>query len=142
VLFVEEDVPSTFTRFVGTRAPVAPPASAGAALAAWLKSAAPPAYGESWYDEVRFEALKAGGARLGWGCEIDYSPHSPLLERREIWRHGDDAFGWVATSQGLRELHAGHPPDALWQEYTRYAVSLNSRGLKVRFYEGATDQPQ
>jgi SAM-dependent methyltransferase len=140
VLFVEEDVPSTFTRFAGTRAAVAPPASAGAALAAWLKSVQPPAYGESWYDEVRFEALKAGGARLVWGCEIDYDPHSPMHERREIWRRGDDAYGWVATTQGLRELHTGHPPETLWQEYGRYAVSLNSRGLDVRFYEGEVVQ--
>jgi SAM-dependent methyltransferase len=141
-LFIEEDLPSTFTRFVGTRAGVAPPASAGATLAAWLKSAEAPAYGESWHDEVRFEALKAGGARLVWGCEIDYAPHSPLVERREIWRQGDDAYGWIATTGGLRELYSGVPPEGLWQEYSRYAVSFNSRGLKVRFYEGATDQPQ
>ncbi|MCA1845120.1 MAG: class I SAM-dependent methyltransferase [Actinobacteria bacterium] len=140
VLFVEEDVPSTFTRFVGTRAAVAPPASAGAALAAWLKSVEPPAYGESWNDEVRFEALKSGGARLVWGCEIDYDPHSPMVERREIWRHGDDAYGWIATTTGLRELYSGHPPEALWQEFSRYAVSLNSRGVKVRFYEGEVAQ--
>ena len=134
-LFVEEGQPATFTRFVGTRAAASPPASASAALAAWLKSTEPPAYGEAWHDELRFEALKAGGAQLVWGCEIDYAPHSPVVERREIWSDGDDAYGWITTTLGLRELFTGHAPEALWQEYTRYAVSLNSRGVNVRFYE-------
>jgi SAM-dependent methyltransferase len=133
-VFVEEGHPTTFTRFVGTRSSDAPTTSA-AVLAAWLKSTDPPAYGEAWHDELRFEALKARGAQRLWGCEIDYSPHSPTVERREIWTDGDDSFGWVATTQGLRELLTGHSPEELWQEYTRYAVHLKAKGLEVRFYE-------
>ncbi len=133
-IFVEEGHPTTFTRFVGTRSSDAPSTS-GAALAAWLKAAEPPAYGEAWHDELRFEALKASGAERLWGCEIDYSPHSPTVERREIWTDGDDSYGWVATTLGLRELMTGQAPQDLWQEYTRYAVHLKAKGLEVRFYE-------
>jgi SAM-dependent methyltransferase len=133
-IFVEEDRPTTFTRFVGTRS-VEAPATSAADLAAWLKAAEPPAYGEAWHDELRFEALKASGAQRLWGCEIDYSPHSPTVERREIWTDGDDAFGWVTTTLGLRELITGHAPQELWQEYSRYAVRFNASGLNVRFYE-------
>jgi SAM-dependent methyltransferase len=133
-VFVEEGHPTTFTRFVGTRASEAPTTSA-ADLADWLKRTEPPAYGEAWHDELRFEALKASGAERLWGCEIDYSPHSPTVERREIWTDGDEAFGWVTTSLGLRELMTGHAPQELWQEYTRYAVQLNAKGVTVRFYE-------
>jgi hypothetical protein len=133
-IFVEEGHPTTFTRFVGTRSSDAPSTS-GAALAAWLKAAEPPAYGEAWHDELRFEALKASGAERLWGCEIDYSPHSPTVERREIWTDGDDSYGWVATTLGLRELMTGQGPQDLWQEYTRYAVHLKAKGLEVRFYE-------
>ena len=133
-IFVEEGHPTTFTRFVGTRSSDAPSTS-GAALAAWLKAAEPPAYGEAWHDELRFEALKASGAERLWGCEIDYSPHSPTVERREIWTDGDDSYGWIATTLGLRELMTGQAPQDLWQEYTRYAVHLKAKGLEVRFYE-------
>jgi SAM-dependent methyltransferase len=133
-VFVEEGRPTTFTRFVGTRASDTP-ATSGADLAAWLKRAEPPAYGDAWHDELRFEALKASGAQRLWGCEIDYSPHSPTVERREIWTDGDDTVGWVTTTLGLRELVTGHTPDELWQEYTRYAVNFNAKGLNVRFYE-------
>ena len=132
-VFVEEGHPTTFTRFVGTRSDAA--STSGAALAAWLKAAEPPAYGEAWHDELRFEALKASGAERLWGCEIDYSPHSPIAERREIWTDGDDSYGWVATTLGLRELMTGQAPQDLWQEYTRYAVHLKAKGLEVRFYE-------
>ncbi|HEU5449382.1 MAG TPA: methyltransferase domain-containing protein [Acidimicrobiia bacterium] len=133
-VFVEEGHPTTFTRFVGTRSSGAPSTS-GAALAAWLKAAEPPAYGEAWTDELRFEALKASGAERLWGCEIDYSPHSPMIERREIWTDGDDSYGWIATTLGLREFMTGQAPQDLWQEYTRYAVHLKAKGLEVRFYE-------
>jgi SAM-dependent methyltransferase len=133
-VFVEEGHPTTFTRFVGTRSSGAP-ATSTTDLAAWLKGAEPPAYGDAWHDELRFEALKAAGAQRLWGCEIDYAPHSPTVERREIWTDGDNTFGWVATTLGLRELVTGHTPDELWQEYTRYAVRFNASGLNVRFYE-------
>ena len=133
-VFVEEGHPTTFTRFVGTRSPDGPSTS-GADLAAWLKGAEPPAYGEAWHDELSFEALKASGAERLWGCEIDYAPHSPIIERREIWTDGDDSYGWIATTLGLRELMTGQAPQELWQEYTRYAIHLKAKGLEVRFYE-------
>jgi SAM-dependent methyltransferase len=133
-VFVEEGRPTTFTRFVGTLSSEAPAAS-GAELAAWLKRAEPPAYGEAWHDELRFEALKASGAQRLWGCEIDHAPHSPSVERREIWTDGDNTFGWLTTTLGQRELVTGHTPDELWQEYSRYAVRFNAAGLNVRFYE-------
>jgi SAM-dependent methyltransferase len=135
-VFVEEGVPTTFTRFVGRiRAdPGAAPSTSVADLAAWLKRAEPPAYGEAWHDELRFEALKAGGAQRLWGCEIDYSPHSPAVERREIWTDGDATYGWITTTLGLRELVPGRPEE-LWQEYSRYGVRLNASGVNVRFYE-------
>jgi SAM-dependent methyltransferase len=135
-VFIEEGHPTTFTRFVGTRSSEAPAAAASAELAAWLKRAEPPAYGLAWHDELRFEALKASGAQRLWGCEIDYAPHSPMVERREIWTDGDETFGWVTTTLGLRELITGHTPEDLWQEYSRYAVRLNASGLNVRFSEG------
>jgi hypothetical protein len=133
-VFVEDGRPTTFTRFVGRRTPDAPATSA-AGLAAWLKGAEPPAYGDAWHDELSFEALKAAGGQRLWGCEIDYSPHSPMVERREIWTDGDNSFGWVTTTLGLREFVSGHAPAELWQEYTRYAVHLNAKGVNVRFYE-------
>lgn len=133
-VFVEEGHPTTFTRYVGMRSSEAPTTS-GADLAAWLKGAEPPAYGQAWHDELSFEALKANGAQRLWGCEIDYSPHSPTVERREIWSDGDDTFGWVTTTLGLRELMTGHSPEELWQEYTRYAIRFNASGLNVRFYK-------
>jgi SAM-dependent methyltransferase len=133
-VFVEEGRPTTFTRFVGERSSDAP-ATSTADLAAWLKGAEPPAYGQAWHDELRFEALKASGGQRLWGCEIDYSPHSPNVERREIWTDGDDTYGWVTTTLGLRELITDQTAEALWQEYTRYAVRFNASGLNVRFYE-------
>jgi SAM-dependent methyltransferase len=133
-VFVEEGLPTTFTRFVGRRSSGAPATSA-ADLAAWLKGAEPPAYGDTWHDELAFEALKASGAQRLWGCEIDYAPHSPAVERREIWTDGDNTVGWVTTTLGLRELMTGHEPDELWQEYSRYAVHMNAKGVSVRFYE-------
>jgi SAM-dependent methyltransferase len=133
-VFVEEGRPTTFTRFVGRRS-AAPPAGSGAALAGWLKRAEPPAYGDPWHDELAFETLKANGAQRLWGCEIDYSPHSPAVERREIWTDGDHTYGWVTTTLGLRELITGRAPQELWQEYTRYAVRFNASGVNVRFYE-------
>jgi len=133
-VFVEDGRPTTFTRFVGRRTPDAPATSA-AGLAAWLKGAEPPAYGDAWHDELSFEALKARGGQRLWGCEIDFSPHSPMVERREIWTDGDNSFGWITTTLGLREFVSGHAPAELWQEYTRYAVHLNAKGVNVRFYE-------
>jgi SAM-dependent methyltransferase len=133
-VFVEEGRPTTFTRFVGARSPAAPAGSV-AEVAAWLKGTEPPAYGDAWHDELRFEALKAGGAQRLWGCEIDYAPHGSVVERREIWTDGDDTVGWITTTLGLRELVTGHGPDELWQEYTRYAVHFKAKGLEVRFYE-------
>ena len=133
-VFVEEGQPTTFTRFVGTRSSEAPATSA-VDLATWLKGTEPPAYGEAWHDELRFEAMKANGAQRLWGCEIDYAPHSPTVERREIWTDGDNTYGWVTTTLGLRELVTGHTPDELWQEYSRYAVRFNASGLSVQFYE-------
>jgi len=136
-VFVEEGVPTTFTRFAGTRVDAgAAPATSPADLAAWLKEAGAPAYGEPWHDELRFEALKAGGAQRLWGCEIDYSPHSPVIERREIWTDGDESYGWITTTAGQRELVTGHAPQELWQEYSRYGIRFNASGLNVRFYEG------
>jgi len=135
-VFVEEGQATTFTRFVGTRSPEPLPSSAAASLAGWLKRAEPPAYGEAWHDELRFEALKASGAQRLWGCEIDYSPHSQTVERREIWTDGDNTYGWVTTTLGLRELVTGQAPQTLWQEYSRYAIRFNAAGLSVRFYEG------
>ena len=134
-VFVEEGHPTTFTRFVGTRSSGGAPSTPGAALAAWLKAAEPPAYGEAWHDELRFEALKASGGQRLWGCEIDYSPHSPVVERREIWTDGDGSYGWIATTLGLREFLTGQAPQSLWQEYTRYAIHMKAKGLEVRFYE-------
>jgi SAM-dependent methyltransferase len=132
-LFVEEDRPTTFTRFAGVRS--AAPATSSAELAAWIKGVAPPTYGPMWHDELRFEALKADGARLVWGCEIDYAPHSPTLERREIWAHDDDVFGWITTTLHSRELVAGRTAQALWSEYGAYAGQFAASGLRVRFYD-------
>jgi SAM-dependent methyltransferase len=133
-VFVEEGRPTTFTRFVGTRSAGAP-ATSPADLAAWLKSAEPPAYGDAWHDELSFAALKASGAQRLWGCEIDYAPHGPTVERREIWTDGDNSYGWISTTLGLREFVAGHTPEELWQDFSRYAVHLNAKGVNVRFYE-------
>jgi hypothetical protein len=137
-LFVEGGQPTTFTRFAGVRSSAPAPSeriSMGQELAAWIKGVPPPAFGPEWHDELRFEALKAAGARLVWGCEIDYAPHSPTLERREIWEHGDDVYGWVTTTVRFRELVAGRTAEALWSEYGAYAGRFAASGLRVRFYE-------
>ena len=132
-LFIEEGQPTTFTRFVGRRSPS--PTTGPTELAGWIKSVRAPAYGPMWHDELRFEALRAEGARLVWGCEIDYAPHSPMLERREIWSLDDAVYGWVTTTLGLRELVAGRSAEDLWREYAAYAGRFATSGLKVRFFE-------
>jgi SAM-dependent methyltransferase len=136
-LFLEGGRPTTFTRFAGVRsAPTAPERiSTGEELAAWIKGVAPPAFGPEWHDELRFEALKAAGGRLVWGCEIDYAPHSPMLERREIWERGGDVYGWVTTTVQFRELVAGRTAEELRTEYGAYAGRFAASGLRVRFYE-------
>lgn len=139
-MFIEEGRPTTFTRFTGVRS--AQPATTIADLSAWLKAARPPAYGEGWHDELRLESLKSAGARLLWGCEIDYAPHDPMLERREIWHHDDVAYGWVATTTGLRELVTGPVPEDLRRQYRAYTGRLAATGLQVRFYDHpSTSQP-
>ncbi|MEW6476526.1 MAG: class I SAM-dependent methyltransferase [Actinomycetota bacterium] len=132
-LFIEEGQATTFTRFVGNRSPS--PTVSEADLAAWIKGVKAPAYGPMWHDELRFRTLQANGARLVWGCEIDYAPHSPALERREIWSLGDELYGWVTTTLGLRELVTGRGAEDLWREYAGYAGRFATAGLKVRFYE-------
>jgi SAM-dependent methyltransferase len=134
-VFIEEGQLTTFTRFAGVRPPAAGrPASAGAELAAWIKAAEPPAYGPGWHDELRLGALKAAGARLVWGCEIDYRPHSPAAERREIWDLGDELYGWITTTTGLRTLVTGKRPEDLWQEFGAHGGRCAASGLQVRFY--------
>lgn len=137
-LFVEEGQATTFTRFVGRRSPsptTTTTTTTAADLATWIKAAKAPAYGPAWHDELRFRTLQASGARLIWGCEIDYAPHSPTLERREIWDLDDDLYGWVTTTLGLRELVSGRSAEELWQEYANYAGRFATAGLQVRFYE-------
>lgn len=138
-VFVEQGEPTTFTRFVGGRAegggPVTGEADAEAALAAWLKRVPSPAYGPEWHDELRFEALKSSGARLVWGCEIDFTPRASARERREIWELGPDVFGWVSTTPRHRQLVAGRTPEELWREYSGLAGQLVSMGHDVRFYD-------
>ncbi|MCA1845704.1 MAG: hypothetical protein LC792_21420, partial [Actinobacteria bacterium] len=141
-MFVEDDRPTTFTRFVGLRpegpgeALTAGPPADGTALAAWLKGVRSPAYGPEWHDELRFEALKSAGARLVWGCEIDYAPRTPAVERREIWEDdGGSAWGWIATTPRHRELVAGRGADELIREYHTLAAGLAGAGLAVRYYD-------
>ena len=139
-VFVEQGEPTTFTRFVGARAggppgPEAASAGAEAALAAWLKRVPSPAYGPEWHDELRFEALKSSGARLVWGCEIDYTPRAKALERREIWELGPEVFGWISTTPRHRQLVSGRSPEELWREYSGLAGQLVSIGFDVRFYD-------
>jgi SAM-dependent methyltransferase len=139
-VFVENGQPTTFTRFAGVRAAerAAPDRTApGIEWAAWIKGVPPPAFGPEWHDELRLEALKAGGARVVWGTEIDYSPRSPMLERREIWELGDEVYGWVTTTTGFRELAAGRPVEDLWNDYGAHAGRLAAQGLRVRFYDKA-----
>ncbi|HEV7688694.1 MAG TPA: methyltransferase domain-containing protein [Acidimicrobiia bacterium] len=136
-LFVEGGQPTTFTRFAGVRseAPATPDTTLpGDALAAWIKSVPPPAFGPEWHDELRFEALKADGARLVWGCELDYAP---TLERREIWEHDGKVYGWITTTGCFRELTAGRSPEELWNEYGAYAGRCAAKGVQVRFHHPA-----
>jgi len=117
------------------RSAAAAAAAAGTELADWLKRVPPPAYGPEWHDELRFAALQAAGARLLWGCEIDYTPRSPALERREIWEHDGGAFGWIATTPRFRQLVTGRSADDLWREYSGLAGQLAAAGFAVRYYE-------
>jgi hypothetical protein len=87
-----------------------------------------------WHDELRFERLKAAGAELVWGAEINYTPHSPAVERREVWAKGAEAYGWVTTSLGLRQLDRGRTIDALVAELTAYAQELTASGVRIRPY--------
>lgn len=134
--FIEEGRASTFTRFTGRRAagPGPTPPEGAARLATWLKRAPAPAFGSRWHDELRFEGLKEAGAKLAWGSEIDYSPVSPTVERREIWEHGKDIYGWITTTVGQRELVTGRTVESLWDEYGGYAGQFVARGVNVRFY--------
>jgi SAM-dependent methyltransferase len=143
-IFVEEGQPTTFTRFVGVRrdgaaGPAGGPAggpAAGPALAAWLKGVRAPAYRPEWHDELRFEALKSAGARLVWGCEIDYAPRTPARERREIWEQGGAVWGWIATTPRHRELVAGRRAEELVREYRTLAAGLAAAGFAVRYHDG------
>ena len=131
-VILEDGQATTFTRFTGRRAEI--PTTSTSDLAAWLKSVGPPAYGEVWHDELRFEKLKAAGAQRVWAAEINYAPYSPAVERREVWTHGADAYGWVSTSLQLRQLTRARTADALVAEYTAYARDLAAKGLRVRPY--------
>jgi SAM-dependent methyltransferase len=130
---LEDGQATTFTRFTGRRAET-PTTTSTADLAAWLKAVQPPAYGEVWHDELRFERLKTAGAQRVWAAEIDYAPYSPAVERREVWAQGADAYGWVTTSLQLRQLTRGRTVDALIAEYTAYARDLAAKGVRVRSY--------
>jgi SAM-dependent methyltransferase len=123
---------TTFTRFVGTRTGTR--ATSTADLARWVKAVKPPAYGKAWHDELRFESLKTAGAELVWGAEIGYAPYSSLVERRQVWTHRSEAYGWVTTSEGLRELSRGASASALVAEYRAYTQKLAASGLRVRPY--------
>jgi SAM-dependent methyltransferase len=138
-VFVEEGVPMTFTRFVGQRAGGDGPDGADdgeAALVAWLKRVRPPAYGVEWHDELRFEALKSKGAKLVWGAEIDYTPRTPAVERREIWELGSEVYGWISTTPRHRQLESGRTVEDLWREYSSLAGQLAAVGFEVRYYDG------
>jgi SAM-dependent methyltransferase len=136
-VFIEQGEPTTFSRFVGVSSggPPADEAAGGPGLAAWMKRVPPPAYGREWHDELRLEALKAAGARLVWGCEIDYTPRSPALERREIWDHDGAAYGWISTTPRFRQLVPGRGAEDLWREYSTLAGRLAAAGFAVRFYD-------
>jgi hypothetical protein len=136
-LLMEDGNAITFTRFAGTRSDA--PATSTADLAGWIKSVTPPAYGTAWHDELRFEKLKATGAELAWGAEIDYAPHSPAVERREVWAHPSGAHGWVTTSMGLRQLSRGRSIEAIVAEYEAYARRWIDSGLRVRRYGDARE---
>ena len=127
---VEAGETITFTRLAGTRRE--PPRTSADDVARWVKTLKPPAYGEVWHHELRFEKLKAAGAEPMWGVEIDYAPYSPAVERREVWVHRSEAYGWVATSMQLRELTRGRSVEALVAEYTAYARERAASGVRVR----------
>jgi SAM-dependent methyltransferase len=129
---VEDGKETTFSRFAGIRTDT--PATSTADLARWLEAVRPPAYGAVWHDELRFEKLKAAGAELVWGAEISYAPHSPAVERREVWARNSEAYGWVTTSLGLRELTRAGSVEAILAEYTAYAQKWAASGLRVRPY--------
>jgi SAM-dependent methyltransferase len=131
-VFVEHGEPTTFTRFAGVRA--AAPATSSADVAAWLKRAKPPAYGPAWHDELRFEALKASGARLVWRCEIDYRPQADARERREVWEDDGRAYGWISATPQSRQLVSGRRADELKAEYSAFAGRLAAAGFNVRLY--------
>jgi SAM-dependent methyltransferase len=131
---IEDGQAATFTRLAGTRTDT--PATSTADLARWLKAVKPPAYGTVWHDELRFEKLKAAGAELVWGAEINYAPYSPTVERREVWAHHAEAYGWVTTSLHLRQLTRARSVQAIVAEYTAYARERAASGVRVRPYAG------
>ena len=123
---------TTFTRLAGTRRQAT--ATSTADLARWVKAVKPPAYGQAWHDELRLEDLKAAGAELVWGAEIDYAPHSPVVERREVWSHHSQAYGWVTTTLGLRELTRAPGLEPVLAGFRAYARKWSASGLRVRLY--------
>ena len=129
---MEDGCAATFTRFAGTRTDT--PATSTADLARWLKTVKPPAYGTVWHDELRFDKLKESGAELVWGAEISYAPHSPAVERREVWAHHGEGYGWVTTSLHLRQLTRGRSVQAVVAEFTAYARERAASGVRVRPY--------
>jgi SAM-dependent methyltransferase len=131
---MEDGTGATFTRLAGTRTNT--PATSTADLARWLKEVKPPAYGTVWHDELRFEKLKAAGAELVWGAEINYAPYSPAVERREVWAHDAEAYGWVTTSLHLRQLTRARTVSAIVAEYSAYARERAASGVRVRPYAG------
>ena len=50
-----------------------------------------------------------------WGCEIDYAPRSPTLERREIWEHDGAVYGMLRHNGRL--LYASDAIDGRDDEY-------------------------
>ncbi len=134
---MEDGQAATFTRFAGRRSDT--PATAPAELAGWLKAVKPPAYGNVWHDELRFERFKAAGAELVWGAEVNYAPYSPAVERREVWAHRAEVYGWVTTSMRLRQLTRARSVAAIVDEYTAYVRERAASGVRVRRY-AAGDQ--
>ncbi|MGH8972243.1 MAG: class I SAM-dependent methyltransferase [Acidimicrobiia bacterium] len=138
---MEDGETRTFTRFCGRRGGEQPPAALTAELAAWLRGVKPPAFGAVWHDELRLEKLKAAGAELVWAAEINYAPYSPAIERREVWAQGGDAYGWVTTSVGLRQLTRGRTVDAMVAEFATYTRELAGSGVRVRPYARNAETP-
>jgi hypothetical protein len=134
---MEDGQAATFTRFAGRRSDTR--ATAPAELAGWLKAVKPPAYGNVWHDELRFERFKAAGAELVWGAEVNYAPYSPAVERREVWAHRAEVYGWVTTSMRLRQLTRARSVQAIVDEYTAYVRERAASGVRVRRY-AAGDQ--